>query len=458
MTLIDRRLLLGVLGALILIVVANNSSGALAQPQIGVAFGAGPADVGWVVFGSSATFAIGTALWGGLAGRFGLGPSLAYGVLLFAVGSALAALAPSLSLLIAARLIQGFGSGAIPTLATALIARRFHGVERARALGVTVAAVGTGLAIGPLLGGIALHSIGWQGAVAFGVVAAPTALLLYGTSPRDPTAERPIDFRGAGVTAIVVLAAIFVLNRFPVLGFVPLTIGVIAVLGIGVGVLAWRGLRKPDAFLPQRVVMAPAFVRVVVLGALGMSAFLGTLVLVPVAAADAHGLDGISLGLLLVPMAVTGAVCSLNNARLQVLIGRPATTVLALASLALGALSLAVMGAEAPPPVLSLALLPIGVGFGFLGPPLLNELTQNFSEHDQPIAVGAYNLFFFLGGALGAAISTALLQARVDLAFLAGRSVPGFSTAELLLALAPAVAAALLLTRLFRVQRRVVPG
>ena len=57
------------------------------------------------------------------------------------------------------------------------------------------------------------------------------------------------------------------------------------------------------------------------------------------------------------------------------------------------------------------------------------------------MAVGSYNLVFFLGGALGGALSTALLQSRVSLPALDGGPEPGFTTAALLLSIMPLVAA-----------------
>src|ERR671910_3130665 len=100
---ISPRLLVPISAFLAIIVVSNNSAGSVAQPARGEAFGAGPADVGWVVFGFGTAFAVATAVWGGLARRFGLGPSLAIGVVLVSSGSVLAALAPSLPWLVAAR-------------------------------------------------------------------------------------------------------------------------------------------------------------------------------------------------------------------------------------------------------------------------------------------------------------------------------------------------------------------
>jgi DHA2 family metal-tetracycline-proton antiporter-like MFS transporter len=439
---IGSRPLVLVFAVLVIIVVANNSAGSLAQPAIGAAFDAGPADVGWVVFGFGTTFAIGTAIWGGLARRFGIGRCLAVGVLLVAGGSILAAFAPSLPVVVAGRVVQGFGAGAIPTLSASAISLRLDGPDRARALGTIVASVGLGLAAGPILGGLALEVFGWQGPMAFGLVAAPAAVAvarIHGDA--DPTAR--IDVLGAALVAATVAAATFSLNRLPILGLGPITLASLTVLVIGIVALVRRSQRA-TAFVPRRIVTDPAFTRVVFLGSLGMVAFLGSLVLVPVAVARAHDLGGIALGLVLVPMAIVGAVASRRNASVEGRIGRRATTRLSLVSMIVGAAGLALLGASAPPPILAVALVPVGLAFGLLQAPLVNELSVRFDGPDRPLALGLYNLAFFLGGASGAAIATALLQAGWELPIYAGRAVPGFSTTLTLLLLAPLTALVLL--------------
>jgi MFS family permease len=439
---ISHRLVIATFVALVVIVVANNSAGSLAQPAIAEAFGGGPADVGWVVFGFGTAFAISTALWGGLARRFGLGRCLATGVALVALGSALAVVSPSLPVLVAARIVQGLGAGAIPTLSSATVARLFEGVARQQAIGTIVASVGLGLALGPILGGLALELFGWRGPMAFGIVAAPAALVVARIADPGDRGAR-IDTVGALLVVVTVAAATFALNRVPVQGLVPATLVALALFAVA-GLLVARRSISPQAFLPRRIVGNAAFTRLVVVGALGMIAFLGTLVLVPVAAARAHGLDGIGLGLVLLPMAITGMLASRNSARVQAAVGRRGTTMVALVGLAAAALLVAALGAASPPPLIALALLPVGVGFGLLQAPLVNELTVAFGDADRPLALGLYNLGFFLGGSSGAAIATALVQSGAELPWFANRAVPGYSTTELLLALAPLAAIALL--------------
>jgi len=398
------------------------------------------------VFGFGTTFAIATALWGGLARRFGLGRCLAIGVGLLVTGSVAAVLAPSLEALIVARMLQGIGAGATPTLAHASVARMFDGPARTTALGTIVASVGLGLAVGPILGGVALELFGWRGPMAIGLLALPAAFVLGRITGRGDPAAR-IDHLGAVLLAIAVTAVTFLLNRLPVLGLGPVTVGATLMLVVVAAALVRRSARS-GAFIPRRIAAEPAFWRVAVLGTLGMAAFGGSLVLVPVAVARAHGLDGLGLGVMLLPMAVLAAFASRRSGRVQARLGRRRTTLVSLTCLAASATVVGLVGPGVPPHVMAVLLVPLGVGFGLLQSPLVNEISVAFGDADRPLALGLYNLCFFVGGASGGAIATALVGRGLDLPGLGGGTLPGFTTAEIVLAAAPLAAITLLLGQL----------
>ena len=436
-------LVLSTLAALVIIVVANNSMGALAQPDIAASFGVGPADVGWVVFGYSVTFAVSTALWGAIGRRFGVGRSLAVGIVIVGVASLAAVLAPSLLALIGARVAQGFGSGAIPTLGNALIGHNFSGPRRTVALGVLVGSVGVGLAVGPLLGGVLLDLFGWHAVVGAALLTLPTAALVL-RADRDPgDAAAGIDLRGAVLVGGAALAAVLLLNRLPVSGLTPITVGALALLAVALPAAGWHSLARGGSFLPRSVITNRTYVRLVVIGAIGMSTFLGTLVIVPTTLERVQGLSGLAVGLLLLPMALTSAILSPNNGRVTRRLGSARTARLSLAMLASTPLTLAIIGPGAAPLALAVALVPLGAGFALLNAPLIDELMATFEGSLAPVAVGSYNLVFFLGGALGAALSTALLQARIALPIVGDGVEPGFTTAALLLTVMPTTAALL---------------
>ncbi len=171
-------LLVGALAWLVMVAVANTGATAVAQPALRTAFGVGPADVGWVVFGYTAAFAISTAWYGSLAARFGAGRTIAAGASVLGLGALTASLAGAFPVVVAARVAQGLGAGAIPTLAFAIASERFDGATRDRAIGYIVAGVGAGQALGPLLGGALIDSVSWRGAVAVGALALPATLVV----------------------------------------------------------------------------------------------------------------------------------------------------------------------------------------------------------------------------------------------------------------------------------------
>lgn len=436
------RLLIGTIFLTFAVAVANTTSGAIAQPEIAEAFGAGAADVGAIVFGYSTAFAIMTAVYGPLANRFGLGRCLTIGVVLVAVGAALAVAAVNLPMLIAARVLQGLGAGAIPTLSMALISRRLTGPARARALGFNVAAVGTGFAAGPFLGGVLLEAFGWRGAMALGLLVAPAALLYPRLAPEPGDPRRALDPVGIGLLAVGVGGLVLTVNRLPVLGLGPPLAAIVAVTVVAWLALVVRSRHHVAPALPLAELRDPVLRRAMLLGCIGQTAFFGVLVLSPLVATHAHGIEGFRLGLLLLPMAVLIATISPRNGRVADRIGRRATTTLSLTVIAVATTFLAWQGAGAPLTVLEAGLLGAGAGFGLLSAPLVNEVSRRFPEARRPVALGIYNLAFFLGSASGGAIATGFVQSGLELEPFTDPVIPGASTGLLVLAVLPLLALA----------------
>ncbi len=420
--------------------VANTTSGAIAQPAIADAFGAGAADVGAIVFGYSTTFAVMTAMYGSLARRFGLARCLAFGVALVAIGAGIAVVATNLPMLIGARVLQGFGAGAIPTLSMALISRRLAGPARARALGINVAAVGIGFAGGPLLGGLLLEAFGWHGAMALGLLVAPAVFIIprLDSTPGDRTA--PLDMPGIVLLAVSVAGVVLTINRLPVLGVGPVIGAIVLVAGVAFAMLAHRSRGRVEPALPLGELAHPILRRAMVMGFVGQTAFFGILVLAPLVGARVHDVQGVQLGLLLVPMAVLIAIVSPRNGRLSDRIGRRTTTTVSLVLIVAAAAFLMLVGPGADLAIMMLGLLVAGLGFGLLSAPLAGEVSRTFPDSRRSVALGIYNLAFFMGTASGTAIATGFVQSGIELPLFDGRALPGASTALLLLALLPATA------------------
>jgi EmrB/QacA subfamily drug resistance transporter len=131
----------------------------VALPSIGRATDATSAQLQWVVSGYTLAFGLVPVLAGRLGDDHGRRLMFQIGVGSFAATSMLAGLAPTVSVLVVARVLQGLAGGLINPQVSGLVQQLFRGNERGRAFGVLGTTVGVGTALGPVVGG-ALIAIG----------------------------------------------------------------------------------------------------------------------------------------------------------------------------------------------------------------------------------------------------------------------------------------------------------
>jgi MFS family permease len=135
----------------------------IALPSIQRSFGASTAGLQWTIDGYTVVLASLLMLSGSLADRLGRRRVFQAGLALFTVGSLLCSLAPGLGWLVAFRMLQAVGGSMLNPVALAIIANNFTDpVKRARAMGVWGSVFGISLAVGPVLGGVLVGTIGWR--------------------------------------------------------------------------------------------------------------------------------------------------------------------------------------------------------------------------------------------------------------------------------------------------------
>lgn len=442
--------ILAMVAAAVFLTVANTSASAVSQPAIAQAFGAGPADVGWVVFGYSGTFAVATALYGRLSARFGVGRTLSFGILLLAFGSMLAVVAPTLPVVIAARIIQGAGSGAIPTLSVAILATRFRPERRQFAYGVITAVVGIAQALGPMIGGLLVDLVSWRAAVAIGMLISPVAAFVWYDTPERGDPALRLDYAGAGSAMLMIGGFVYAINRFPVAGATLLTGGAVVIAAVGGVLTISRANRHPAPFIPLSVVCDRRFLPMMVAGFVGSASYLGTIVALPSALSRVYEIDAVGIGLVIVPAAASVALASTANSVAVRRLGYAATTLVSLLFLLAGTGLLAAVGLERGLGSVALMVIPLGIGFGLLTPPLVDAVTRRFEGSTQSIAIGIFYLGFFLGGSSGGAVTTGIIQRDLSVPLLGS----GFTVGEAGLA-AVALAGAIMMARV--VVKNVIP-
>ena len=215
---------LAVLAVSLLVITVDNTIVNIALPVLGSDLSAGTAELQWIVDGYTLPFAALLLLSGALGDRYGRHHVLAIGLVVFALGSVLAALSATPTALIAGRVVMGIGAAAImPSTLSILIHLFADPVERAQAIAIWTAVSGLGVAIGPTLGGWLLEHFAW-GSI-FLINLPIIAIALAGgralVPPSRAPGRRPIDARGAALAPAGITARTWAIIGAPEPGWTP---------------------------------------------------------------------------------------------------------------------------------------------------------------------------------------------------------------------------------------------
>jgi len=297
----------------------------IALPRIGIDFSAGVDSLQWVVTAYSLTLTAFLLLGGTLGDRLGRRRVFAFGVIWFAVASALCAAAPSAPVLIAARTLQGIGAALLTPGSLAILQASFAPEDRSRAIGAWSGLGGLAAAAGPLVGGYLLAVASWRWVF---LINLPLSLAVLMVTRRhvpesiDPSAAKQIDIPGA-VWAVLALSGLtFALIEGPSRGWVsPLIVSCL----IG-GVLAGAGFlraerRGRNPMLPAGLFSARQFAATNVVTFVMYAALAGVLFLLPVALQQVAHYSPIEAGLSLLPVTGLMLLLSARSGRLASRIG-----------------------------------------------------------------------------------------------------------------------------------------
>ena len=162
----------------------------VALPAIAGDLGAGMAALQWMVNGYMLTFASLILLGGSAGDRFGRRRVFMLGLVGFAAASVLCGLAPSAGWLVAFRLAQGVTAALLVPASLALIGAAYSGEARGRAIGTWAAAGALTTALGPMLGGWLVDTVGWRAIFFVNPPVAALALVFAARLAPDARARR----------------------------------------------------------------------------------------------------------------------------------------------------------------------------------------------------------------------------------------------------------------------------
>jgi len=408
-------------GAMLEVVDVSITNVALLHIQ--ASLGATLAEVGWVVTGYAMASVVVIPLSGWLTARLGQRRYFLISLLGFTAASLLCGLAPTLPLLVSARLLQGALGGGLMPMAQAILFRSVPRSLQGMAQGVFGLVVLVGPALGPTLGGVLTDGLGWRWVFFINLpLGLLTALLALATFPAEehPNGDGPrprID--GVGITLLVVsLASVQVvleqgrqLDWFAAPLIRQLTVLALVTLPAFV---VWE-LRRPDPAVDLRVLRHPALVAGCLFSfVLGIGLY-GTVFVVPLFAQSQLHETATQTGLLMLPGALASGFTMVLLGRLS---GRwPPRGLIATGAvlMVLTLLQLGTIGPATGEPSLFWPLMARGMTTVMMFLPLSLVTLGGLPKQDLGAASGLYNLSRQLGGSFGIAGLTVVLDQRLAL-------------------------------------------
>ncbi len=309
----ERNRLLGVLFLGVLMAAMDIAIVSPAMPAIRDTFQVSDRAVSWIFTAYLLANLIGTPIMAKLSDRLGRREVYVADVALFVIGSLLVATSNRFDLLLLGRAIQGFGSGGIFPVASAVIGDTFPPEKRGSALGMIGAVFGVAFLIGPILGGVLLR-YGWQwlfwGPLPFAVVLIPLAWKMLPAGRRQD--RQPVDWGGMLALGLFLLSLSWGLNHLDAEDLLPSlrspAVGPFLLASlVFFALLVWLERRAPDPVI-RPVLFSSRQLRLADFLAFGAGVAEGSIIFVPALLVAAFGVSESRASYMLLPIVLTLAI------------------------------------------------------------------------------------------------------------------------------------------------------
>ena len=377
------------------------------------------ASLTWMLNAYMLTFGGCLILSGRLGDLYGQRRLFLTGIAVFTLASAACGLAPTPTVLLAARGVQGLGAAVVTAVTLPLIMRTSpEPAQRAKAMGIYGSVCAAGGGVGVLLGGVLTRTLSWHWIF---LVNLPIGAVVYALSaaglPRDERSEKPrqLDLAGATTLTTALTVTDYTLVNGNEIGWSsPQTLSLLAAAVILALLFLTIEIRAADPMMPPGLFRQHNFTVASVLGILWASGAFTWFVISSLYLQRVLGYDALRVGLAFIPSQLIIAAFSAGlTPKMITRFGtrNPLTIGLMLASAGLALFARAPIGGAFIPDVLPGMLL-LGLGGSMASTPLLMAAMTDVNSDEASLASGVINTSLMLGGALGLALLATLAEAR----------------------------------------------
>jgi EmrB/QacA subfamily drug resistance transporter len=374
----------------------------------------------WVVVATLLALTATTPIWGKLADLFSKKLLVQTALVIYSVGSLVAAFAPSMEVLIGARVIQGLGIGGITALVQVVIASMVSPRERGRYSGYIGAVFALATVSGPLVGGLIVDSpLGWRGCFFVGLPIAALAFGVLQTRLHLPVVKRPVKIDYVGATLIIAgvsILLVWVTLAGQQFAWASTTTALLVTSGVAViaAALYVEARVATEPVIPLRLFSDRTTALATVASVLVGVAMFGSTVYLSQYFQLARGMSPTDAGLmsialvggLVVSSMVSGRVITATGLWKRWLVGGMVLVIIGLACLATidATTSLVAIGAF---------MVVLGLGLGATMQNLVLSVQNNTAQADMGAASSVVAFFRSMGGSIGVSVLGAILSSRV---------------------------------------------
>ena len=305
-------------------------------------------------------------------------------------------------------MLQAVGGSMLNPVAMSIIVNTFTDrAERARAIGIWGAAVGVSLALGPVVGGLLIASVGWRGIFWVNIPVGVAAIALTALFVPESKAPHPRRLDPVGqVLVITILASlVYGIIEGPQKGWGSAEIiGCFCLSAAALAALLYVEPRRTEPLLDLRFFRSAPFsgatvIAVSAFAALGGFLFLNTLYL-----QDVRGYSALHAGLLTLPLAAVTVIFSPLSGRMVGRRGPRRPLIAAGICMTLAALMLTRLTAVTPTLWLLVSYLIFGIGFGLVNAPITNTAVSGMPRTQAGVAAAIASTSRQVGQSLGVAV------------------------------------------------------
>jgi EmrB/QacA subfamily drug resistance transporter len=385
----------------------------VALPSIGRDLHASVSGLQWTIDGYTLVLASLLMLSGATADRVGRRRVFQIGLAMFTVGSGLCSLAPGLGWLVAFRMVQAIGGSMLNPVAMSIITNTFiDRAERARALGVWGGTFALSMALGPVLGGLLVGSVGWRGVFWVNIPIGLAAIALAARFVPESKAPTPRRADPVGQALIIVMlgSLTYAIIEGPDLGWgAAVIVALFAVAAVALGIFVYYEAHHFEPVLDPRFFRSAPFAGSVLTAISAFAALGGFLFLATLYLQDVRGLPALNAGLHMLPMAVAMAVGAVGSSRILARWGGRLPMMGAGAALAAGGVLLSGITASSSTSSLVIAFAVFGLGAGMVNAPITQAAVSGMPFSQAGVASGTASTSRQVGTSLGVAVTGSIL-------------------------------------------------